>query len=180
MTSILKVDTLQDASGTGTPYIKDAVLQVKSTASSQITHISTQDVKTDILGLSVSITPKSTSSKILVQVHVNHGGTNVNTYGSGFIVRDSTEIAIGSTATGNQQNVSFALSASGFTNETYKLRNASMTFLDDPQTTSSITYKVQARMDANPDLYINRSGTDASADYGQRGVSTITVMEIGG
>ena len=29
MTSILKVDTLQDASGTGSPYIKDAVLQVK-------------------------------------------------------------------------------------------------------------------------------------------------------
>jgi hypothetical protein len=28
MTSILKVDNLQDANGTGTPYIKGAVLQV--------------------------------------------------------------------------------------------------------------------------------------------------------
>tara|TARA_R110000787_G_scaffold90533_1_gene191043 strand:- start:1589 stop:2128 length:540 start_codon:yes stop_codon:yes gene_type:complete len=178
--SKLFVDEIQPKTTGGVINAKGMVIQVKSTASSQITHISTQDVKTDILGLSVSITPKSTSSKILVQVHVNHGGTDVNTYGSGFIVRDSTEIGIGSTATGNRQNVSFALSATGHTNETYKLRNASMTFLDDPQTTSSITYKVQARMDANPDLYINRSGTDANADYGQRGISTITVMEIGG
>ena len=178
--SKLFVDEIQPKTTGGVINAKGMVIQVKSTASSQITHISTQDVKTDILGLSVSITPKSASSKILVQVHVNHGGTNVNTYGSAFIVRDSTEIAIGSTATGNQQNVSFALSASGFTNETYKLRNASMTFLDDPQTTSSITYKVQARMDANPDLYINRSGQDANADFGQRSISTITVMEIGG
>ena len=178
--SIIRTNQITNTAGDGSPIIPGGVLQVQSTASSEITHISTQDVKTDISGLSVSITPKSASSKILVQVHINHGGTNVNTYGSAFIVRDSTEIAIGSTATGNRQNVSFALSASGFTNEVYKLRNASMTFLDDPQTTSSITYKVQARMDANPDLYINRSGQDANADYGQRSVSTITVMEIGG
>ena len=58
MTSILKVDNLQDANGTGTPYIKDAVLQVRQGVQATPFTISTSE--TDIM--SVQITPKSTSS----------------------------------------------------------------------------------------------------------------------
>ena len=68
----------------------------------------------------------------------------------------------------------------GAGNESYKLRNSSMTFLDSPSTTSALTYKVQGRLDANGVLYINRTGQDANADYGSRGISTLTVMEIAG
>ena len=53
-----------------------------------------------------------------------------------------------------------------------------MTFLDSPSSTSALTYKVQARVDANGTMYINRPGNDANADYGSRGISTLTVMEI--
>ena len=66
MTSILKVDTLQDASGSGTPYIKDAVLQVKQGI---LRTTWTQDAGTTAFEdtpLSVTITPQSTSSKILL------------------------------------------------------------------------------------------------------------------
>ena len=56
-----------------------------------------------------------------------------------------------------------------------------MTFLDSPNTTSEITYKLQANTSngANNIMYINRTGNDANATYGGRGVSSITVMEIG-
>ena len=53
MTSILKVDTLQDASGTGTPYITGAVLQVQY---AQYTGTFQQSITADtdtVLGLSL-------------------------------------------------------------------------------------------------------------------------------
>ena len=93
-------------------------------------------------------------------------------------MRDSTDIGVNTTATGSQFNISFGMELTGQANETYKLRNSSMTFLDSPSTTSAITYKVQGRLDANGTLYINRPGVDANADYGSRGISTLTVMEI--
>jgi hypothetical protein len=95
-------------------------------------------------------------------------------------MRNSTDIAIGTTATGVQQNVSLPLPSSGMTNEDYKLKNSSMAFLDEPQTTSAITYKVQARCDLLTTLYINRTGNDNNSVYVSRGISTLTVTEIGG
>ena len=91
-----------------------------------------------------------------------------------------TDIGVNTTATGNQFNISFGMELTGQANETYKLRNSSMTFLDSPSTTSALTYKVQGRVDANGILYINRDGQSANADYGSRGISTLTVMEIAG
>ena len=55
-----------------------------------------------------------------------------------------------------------------------------MSFLDSPSSTSSLTYKVQVRVNSNGTLYINRPGVDANADYGSRGLSTLTVMEVAG
>ena len=142
--------------------------------------ISSADTRTDITNLSLSITPSSTSSKILVNTHISYGGSDNNLYASGNLLRDSTAIGVNTTATGNQLNISFGMELTGQANETYKLRNSSMTFLDSPSTTSAITYKVQGRLDANGILYINRTGQDANADYGSRGISTLTVMEIAG
>ena len=154
------------------------VIQVKSATFTDVQSISVADTRTDITNLSVSITPSSTSSKILVNTHISYGGSSNNLYASGNLLRDSTAIGVNTTATGNQLNISFGLNLVGQTNETYKLRNSSMTFLDSPSTTSALTYKVQGRLDANGILYINRTGQDANADYGSRGISTLTVMEI--
>tara|TARA_Y100000813_G_scaffold158202_1_gene118388 strand:- start:219 stop:785 length:567 start_codon:yes stop_codon:yes gene_type:complete len=156
------------------------VLQVKSAVFTDVLAISSADTRTDITNLSLSITPSSTSSKILVNTHISYGGSAANLYASGNLLRDSTAIGVNTTATGNQLNISFGLNLVGQANETYKLRNSSMTFLDSPSTTSALTYKVQGRLDANGILYINRTGQDANADYGSRGISTITVMEIAG
>ena len=156
------------------------VIQVKSAVFTDVLAISSADTRTDITNLSLTITPSSTSSKILVNTHISYSGSSNNLYGSGYLMRDSTDIGVNTTATGSQFNVSFGLELVGQTNETYKLRNSSMTFLDSPSSTSALTYKVQARVDANGTMYINRTGADANADYGSRGISTLTVMEIAG
>ena len=140
----------------------------------------TTDQRTDLTNLSLSIAPSSTSSKILIIASISYGSTDVNVYGSGFLMRNSTDIGVGTTATGNRQNISFPLNMSGAGNEAFKLYQHSITFLDSPSTTSSITYKVQVRHDANGTMYINRTGSDANDDYGSRGISTFTIMEVVG
>ena len=175
-----KVGSEIDFKGTTVKGMPGHVLQVKSAAFVDVLAISSADTRTDITNLSLSITPSSTSSKILVNTHISYGGSDNNLYASGYLMRDSTDIGVNTTATGNQFNISFGMELTGQANETYKLRNSSMTFLDSPSTTSALTYKVQGRLDANGILYINRDGQSANADYGSRGISTLTVMEIAG
>jgi len=189
MAGTLSVQKIQGLASSATPttvevssghklYAPGHVIQVKSAAFTDVLAISSADTRTDITNLSLSITPSSTSSKILVNTHISYGGTDNNLYASGYLMRDSTDIGINTTATGNQFNISFGMELTGQANETYKLRNSSMTFLDSPSTTSAITYKVQGRLDANGTLYINRDGQGSNADYSSRGISTLTVMEI--
>ena len=183
--STLKTNTIQAATGTivsianGTTFAPAGhVIQVKSAVFTDVLAISSADTRTDITNLSLSITPSSTSSKILVNTHISYSSSTNNLYASGYLMRGSTDIGVNTTATGNQFNVSFGMDLVGQANETYKLRNSSMTFLDSPSSTSALTYKVQARVNSNPTLYINRTGADANADYSSRGISTLTVMEI--
>ena len=177
--SELRSNKITDVAGTASPNIPGAIINVKSASYTDAMSLTT-DVRTDIPNLSLTITPSSVNSKILVMAHVSYGGSDANNYGSGYLMRDSTDIGVGTTATSNRQNCSFAMNLTGYTNETYKLNTSSMTFLDSPATTSLLTYKVQARHDINGTMYINRSGSDSDADYGLRGISTLTIMEIGG
>ena len=173
--STLKVDNIQTSSGTTYNFIK----QVKG-ASFTDTMTLTTDQRTDVTNLSIDITPSSTSSKMLIMASVCYGSTDANVYGSGYLMRDSTDIGVGTTATGNRQNVSFPLNMSGAGYEANKLYQHSITFLDSPNTTSQITYKVQVRHDINGTMYINRSGSDSISDYAHRGISTLNIMEVAG
>ena len=177
--SELRSNKITDVAGTASPNIPGAIINVKSASYTDVISLTT-DSRTDVPNLSLTITPSSVNSKILVMAFISYGSTDANNYGSGYLMRDSIDIGVGTTATGNRQNCSFAMNLTGYTNEIYKLDTSSMTFLDSPSTTSSITYKVQARHDINGTMYINRSGSDADADYGLRGISTLTIMEIGG
>jgi hypothetical protein len=128
----------------------------------------------DISGLSVSITPTSSSSKILVMLSID--GSNDSGSLAIQLVRNSTAIAIGTAASGNQLNTTLT----NYYNNTdpNSHRSSSITFLDSPATTSSTTYKAQFRTGTSGNGYINRStGTDNLA-YNMYAVSTITVMEI--
>jgi hypothetical protein len=150
------------------------VLQVASTTKTD-TFTTTSSTYVDITGLSVSITPKSTSSKILVQYKVM--ASNATTSEGGYIklVRDSTDIYVGDAA-GSRIRVSSQF----WISNTYIAEDVSGTHLDSPASTSSITYKIQTRLASAGTVTINRPGNDADASYTARGTSSITVMEIAG
>lgn len=155
-----------------------SVLQVVSTTMTDTASTSSGTFN-DISGLSVSITPTSASSKILVLLNVtggnNDGGAAVQ------LVRNSTAIAIATSATGSRVNASFG---NYYNNgDANSMRGHGLTHLDSPATTSSVTYKAQFRVgqaSGGREFYINRANGNDDATYNIRTVSTITVMEIVG
>ena len=160
--------TWQDAAGGG------KVLQVVSTTKTD-TWSSGQPNFADIPGLSVTITPSSTSSKILVFANVSFMRTGGGT-GGWRLSRGSTPIAI---ATGANNRPAYSGGAHDGGQGEW-IFNEGATSLDSPNTTSAITYKVQAHAIYTGTWYLNRSQSDRDTSaYDSRSASTITVMEIG-
>ena len=144
------------------------------------TFTSTADSFQDVSGLSASITPSSSSNKVLIQVSLIYGG-KADCYAFGRLMRDSTAIDIG-TAVGNRNGVSFSLNAPT-TNSTYdnKFFSLAYSYLDSPSTTSATTYKIQLRNysgDTSRAYTINRTHNDADVAYNNRGTSKIILMEV--
>jgi len=179
MTSILKVDNIQNASGTGTPYITGHVLKVYF-AEKTDTQSTTGSTFVDITDLALTITPLSSTSKFLVRANL-FASTDAN-HLFARLMRDSTAISLpDGHANFNRSTAHFGFSSTDATN--YLSAMISAEKLDNPQTTSAITYKVQfsARGDTGTS-YINKVGRDSNNTSGsdQRGTSSLTIMEIGG
>jgi len=165
-----------DADGTiATTATAGKILQVVQTVKTdQFT--STAYAYTDVTGMSVSITPASASNKILVNFELQVGGSG-NNYASFRLLRDSTHIGV-STATDTNWRVGTLGSLSH--ENSYQLENTGTSFLDSPNTTSAITYKLQTSSYYNRTISINvpTSTSTASNSYTATGISTITVMEV--
>jgi hypothetical protein len=151
------------------------VLQVVSTTKTDPFTYTGTVADTDITGLSVTITPSSMSSKILVLMSVMGQSSGA---GKLILVRGSTQIAIGNAAS-NRKRVTVG---SFYTAQNDHPKTMSQHYLDSPATNSPVTYKLQGHIDnTGGTMYINRPITDAdNATVGMRGVSSITVMEIKG
>ena len=131
----------------------------------------------DVSGLSVNITPKFSTSKILVMVQMNIG-TDQSTQRIGVrLRRDSTTIGA-STETGNSNNVGTVTSLEH--HRVYQSQSVNFHFLDSPSTTSQVTYKPQVAQEnsgGSSMVYINRVDGNNNNTY-YNGSSTITVMEV--
>jgi len=134
----------------------------------------------DITGMNVSITPASTSNKILITCHLSVG-TQGNGYVGFRLLRDSTNIGH-STALDNQNSANTRDSAFAFGDEssqaTYKLNTVSYSFLDSPSSTSSLTYKLTVRTWSSTTFRLNRPQSIGNAAYTMAGTSSITAMEV--
>lgn len=148
-----------------------SVLQVVSTTKTDSYSNATQNAWNDVTGLSVSITPSSSSNKILVTGQLSYAASS-NLYFR--IVRGSTAIAVGDTA-GSRISCTGA-SGYNFTDGNVG-ENANFNYLDSPSTTSSTTYKIQV-YGFNIAQYVNRVVADTDSAVSVRNVSTITVMEV--
>jgi hypothetical protein len=153
-----------------------SILQVVSTTKTD-SFSTTSTSFTDATGLSVSVTPKFSSSKILVTINLQISQDNQG-YGFAQLVRDSTAIGIGDAAGSRNRTT-----VGGRSNDAASYQSA--TFLDSPNTTSATTYKVQVRTQqggAGATVYLNRGvgDTDSAGSGSYRSISTITVMEVAG
>jgi len=150
------------------------VLQVVSTTKTDTFSASTSNTFSDVTGLSVTITPSSTSSKILVIAQV-HGSTTSTGMGTAVLLRDSTEIDLGAAAS-NRVRASCSIDTNGTASE---LRQSGLNYLDSPATTSAVVYKIGINSgDTGGTAYINRSSDDTDDIYHPRVASTITALEI--
>ena len=151
-----------------------AVVQVVSTAKTNTWSSSTTLSYVDITGFNVSITPASTSNKVLITAHVSVSNFSLASFR---LVRGSTVIGLGDSLGGNR--VQATLGPTSFTRDGNRVNPISIMFLDTPSTTSAITYKLQAYTQ-NGTQYINRTYADTNAAYTSSSISTITAMEIVG
>jgi hypothetical protein len=152
-----------------------AVLQVVQTVKTD-TFTTTSSSFTTITGLSASITPSSSSSRILVVMSVNGSqqvGVNDAYLG---IFRDSTQIALGDASSSRIRSTGQLMTSNAGWSTT-----VTFNFVDSPATTSSITYTVQTRTNGTSTSYINRGVTDSDGSIGSgRTPSSIILMEIAG
>jgi hypothetical protein len=146
-----------------------SVLQVVSTTKLD-TFSTTSLTFTDITGLSATITPISTASRILVMVSVSRGVSADDA--SGFeLRRGATSIAIADSGGGIRSSMTAYYSAT----TAPQLNTLSLAHLDSPVTTLATTYSLRCRQQSGGTLWVNRNNNDS-----WRAVSSITLMEIAG
>ena len=161
--STLTVDNIVGTTTAGNVHIPGAVIQVKNTnTNTRTTHSSTSyQVADDIVA---TITPKYTTSKILVMMNVmartfNGGGAD-SSIKVGFS-RDG-----GSTIISPIRTRAYDYGSNGIIVES----SLSANFLDSPATTSSLTYQVYFAYVNGNNATVNNFSPDAH--------SSITLMEI--
>ena len=155
MASTLTVDNIVGATAAAKVHITGHVIQVvEDTTTTQTQHNSTSYAATSI---TATITPSSTSSKILVSVTSNLETNSVGEFGWYSIHRGSTSIAessVGQPSGGGSPIFPIAIQK-----------------LDSPSTTNAVTYT----------LYIKRTLATVVANINSGGINSlgvITLMEI--
>ena len=166
MASELRVDKIVPVDGVPTGG-GGGIVQVKQTVDNT-TETITDTNYNDAGSLSVSITPKFSSSKILIMATTNVQAFRSAQEVSGGLrlVRDSTEII--------EYPYAFVLeSGTSGNGRIFYNTNHSATYLDSPNTTSAVTYKVQ--------LKVYGTSNSNRLSYNQNSSkSTILVMEVSG
>ena len=161
-----------------------AVIQAKyakDTSSQNVTNSGLANTPSnwfDLPNLSLTITPSSNTNKILVLAHAC-GSEQSTCYGLWFrVMRDST--SLGGNTTNNRTSVGFGMG----TDNTYmddQMGSASFSFMDEPSTTSTLTYKVQGISRYSPHQWsYNKSHDTGNSGANGQGVSTLTLLEIKG
>ena len=166
--SIIPVSGVPTGGGGGIVQIKNAIKTDTQSAGGSSDFV-------DITGLSVAITPTSSSSKILICCNITAGHSATSNVSGFRLMRGSTPIAVGDVAGNRRQWTLGEMTFYSNTNNT--THSVGGTFLDSPSTTSATTYKLQLYNKYNT-IYINRSGEDSDSENHGRGVSAITVMEV--
>lgn len=180
MASTIKVDEILDSQGN--QFDGSQLGNVGKVL--QVVHINLKDpfvssavAWTDITGLTATITPSSTSSKILLTSVIQVGGANPWGGSHYRVTRNGTVLSVG-TETGHQVNAHIG---GLMYNSAHSLYSKNIVEYDSPNTTSPVTYKIQGYPEQDGGggyIYVNTMAKKSTV-YTSNGVSTLVLMEIG-
>jgi len=192
MTSILKVDSIQNAAGSvSIPVMAGGIVQTQVHQEDGMTYwpyattagndrlLLAADANDSTSHLSVAITPTSATSKILITASLFFEGeaSNAQDY-LWLLYRDSTKL--GQPNVGNRRGGITSTSIGSFAvNASSTADSVSYSYYDTPNTTSAITYAVAFNFSSNSgNLFLNRTVDDVDSVSYERGVSIIIAQEI--
>ena len=170
--STLTVGTIQN-SGISVPIGAGIIVQIVNAVYSASSSFTTSGSTFQNTGLTASITPSSSSNKILVTYQIECAAETSYRHAVR-LVRGSTDIAQADSAGSRLR----ATNTNGNPPNNVRMSSFSQTYLDSPSTTSSTTYKLMGWAESGGDFFTNRSEANSDADSHARGVSTITLMEV--
>ena len=175
--STIKTNQIQTTAGKPILNSTGSILQVVQTIKTD-TFSTSASGDTAITGLSASITPSSTSSKILIMYSINYDSTRGNSGGGFRIYRGATRLT-GAEGTGSGSRYTVTGDFGANANGDQSGMHRSFTYLDSPSTTSPLAYQIYIFQDTNSfTTHINRARTDANDADDPRMSSTITLMEV--
>ena len=143
----------------------------------------TQNQEYPITGLSLTIKPSRSSNLIWIQGFVSHN-CDSNQQAHFYVSRNGTNVSpIGDAGSGNQKRAFVSAQGNQDYMGSWVVKNTPFWFMDNPATTSTVTYQVGAIMGVSNSqyLWINRGQRDSSGTgYDLRAVSNITAWEVSG
>ena len=125
----------------------------------------------DVTGMSATITPSSTSNKIIIMFNINTGGQSGQriTYR---LQRNGNNIARGDADSSSQRGCFSSIVTSGNSQSEHQ----SYVFQDSPSSTSALTYKIQFESEGGTHIINNTRGNSGASNY-HVGSSNILLME---
>lgn len=186
--SLLKVNSVQDLGAD--PVVVNGVVDKGALPSGSVLQVvsvtktdafsSTSTSFTTITGLSATITPRATNSRILITVSLAITGNTTDGSGLHYRIDGGNSSAYVGDAAGSRVRAAATMQRIGSFASEYQSIPVSMSYLDSPNTTSAVTYNVQGRAGNAGTFIVNRAGNDPDNANNARTASTITVMEIAG
>jgi hypothetical protein len=129
---------------------------------------------TPITGLSVTITPTTNTSKVLILAQISFSLNITTTFGFFKITGGNTAGFVGD-ANGSRVQALFGGTVDNDQRQAVLLATA--VFLDAPASDSPVTYQVEGQVPSSS-LFVNRSNNDPNTVGAARTASSITAIEV--
>ena len=175
-----RVLTLPDVNGTvATTTTAGKILQAVQVVKTNTQSINNQgypSTTTALVGLQPSLTPSSSSNKILVSWSIMIGGGS-NSHASFILSRSVGGSDTDNILIGDANELRVRVTQHGYIDNIYDHRLFSGQFLDTPSTTNAVTYKIKFKTNDHT-IYVNRSSNNSNADWSGTSTSTVTLQEV--
>jgi hypothetical protein len=179
ITEALIADDAVTLAKLGSDVALGKILQVVQTVKTN-TFTTSSTSFTDVTGLTASITPTSTSSKILIMTQLSIAISNNVHYATIRLAGGNSGDFVGDAAGNRIRAITGgALNNIGDSGQITLPFN----YVDSPATTSSVTYSIQVRtrtVFSSDTIFVNRTKGNVDNDNEPRGASSLILMEVAG